>query len=108
MGKIKLYTGDEKLTLEFHLKDKSGNVVDLTGYSSVKFQMAKVNDTTLHEDGDCTVTDAATGVCTYETTSTTHGTPGEYECKIRATFGSGKKISARAPNIEVAGDFPTS
>jgi len=107
MGKIKLYTGDNKLTLTFTIKDKDGNAISLTGYSSVKFQIAKPNDTTLYENGTCTVTDAANGVCTYETTSTTHAVPTEYECKIRITFSSGKVISARAPNIEVAGDFPT-
>lgn len=107
MGKIKLNTGDEGITLTFNIKDKDGVAVNLTTCNEARLQWAKPNDTALLVDVEATVTDAAAGEVQYTTTSVEHATAGEFEAKIKCTFSGGRTIKARLPNVIVAGDFPT-
>lgn len=46
MARSVLYVGDQQPSLPAIIKDAAGNVVDLTGYTSVTFGMRQAYDTT--------------------------------------------------------------
>jgi hypothetical protein len=97
---------DKSFTFTFTVKDSDAVVVNLTGYSGVKFKMALPGSNTAKIDGTCTVTDATNGVCTYTVGATDFDTEGIYEAEIQVTYTSGKVITAKLDDFHVIDDLP--
>jgi hypothetical protein len=87
-----LYTcTDTKLKIAFTLKDGSGNLINITGFT-IKFSIRKQNATSNTNDSSntCTLDSPTTGVFSYTFTATDCPTAGTYQGQIHITFVDGK------------------
>jgi len=80
---IILVTGD-KATLEFVLKDIDGEIINLTGVSSVKFKYKNYVDGTVTTLTGNVVTPPTDGKVTF-TFNLTNVSSGDYDCEIEIT-----------------------
>lgn len=80
--------------LQVELLDEDGDVIDITGYSTIKFSMRNKRTGTTVIDGVAAVEVTVNpGVIKYEWVAADTATPGEYEGEFEVVLGSTQKIS---------------
>lgn len=98
------------ITIQYTVKDKSGNIVDLTG-SHIKWQVKKTYKTdaliTKQSDaGGIVITDAVNGVFSIilDAIDTLNIAPGDYKHEAIVTNSAGKSVTLTDLGLSV-GDF---
>ncbi len=105
MSKITLVRNDYNYDLTFNVKEYNEVVVDLTSATPV-FKAALNTGSIIAFSGNCSVTDASNGICTYTVQSTDFDTSGEYNVELQITYAGGKVITATMDNIIIIDDLP--
>lgn len=83
------------------LLDGNGAAADLTGASSIKFQMRKKAETTLKINRTAVVVDAPTAKVQVTTTATDTDTIGNYIAEWRVTYANGDRVFPEESYITV-------
>ena len=84
------------ITGVLHDKDDTTQLVDLSGTTTVKFQMRRARDKRLMVDGDAVITSISGGV-SYTLEANDTAIPGDYVYQWQVTFPDGKKQTTYEP-----------
>jgi len=90
--------------IEGQAKDDSGNILDLTEYTTVKFRMRRAGSAT-KVDATVTVTDAVNGKWRYTFASNDLNIVGIYEAQL-VCQKTGKEVTLKGLTIIVAEQIP--
>jgi len=104
MTEIKIVRNDKNFILEFTIYDLDGNVVDLTGITSIKLKCKQYGDSIVKEING-TVTDPENGQCQFLVKDEFVGVTGEFKAEIEMTFSNGKVLTAPGITIKVIPDL---
>lgn len=109
MARSILYVGDQQPSLPTTVKDASGNIVDLTGYSGVTFALRQAYDTTNKFKASGVFVGLRTaGTIRYDLAAndlTTGITPGVYEAQWTLLDATAKPQHVDAGQFEVRKGF---
>lgn len=103
MARSILYVGDQQPSLPATIRDASGNVVNLTGYTGVTFAMRQAYDTTNKWETAGTIVTPASGTVRYDLAAGDLATlvPGVYVGQWTLTDASSKPQHVAAGEFEV-------
>ena len=96
---IQITQNDKGFKLNFTVKDSNGNAVDLTGMA-VEFQVAEKVTFVEKVKGDCTISNATGGKCSYEAQEDDFDEVKNYYGILQLTK-SGEIVSTRRFEIEI-------
>ena len=107
MARSILYVGDQQPSLPTTVKDASGNVVNLTGYTGVSFALRQAYDTANKFKSAGVIVTPAAGTIRYDlgTNDLTGLTPGVYEAQWVLSDASSKPQHVDAGQFEIRKGF---
>lgn len=107
MARAILYVGDKQPSLPATIKDSSGNVVNLTGYTGVNFTLRQAYDTTNKFSAAGVIVTPASGTVRYDLAANdlTGLTPGIYEGQWTLLDASAKPQHVDAGQFELRTGF---
>jgi hypothetical protein len=85
---IPVIVGDHDYPLDFTLQTSAGAVFDLTGATSLAFEMQLVSDDSVATSGAMHVVSATAGTCYYTVTTNDFPIAGTYNAQVVVNFGS--------------------
>ena len=96
---------DSGFDISFTVDDSSGDDVSLASISSVILKMKKIGALSTTIFGLCTVTDAATGQCTYSVQEGDFDTLGNYETELELRYAANRTVTAKLADIYITGEL---
>lgn len=107
MARSVLYVGDQQPSLPAIIKDNAGNVINLTGYTSVTFAMREAYDTSNVWETVGVIVNAASGSVRYDLGASDLATlvPGVYVGQWTLFDSGGKPQHVTAGEFEVRAGF---
>lgn len=99
MATLKLIKGDTQFSIGFTITESDGTTaVDLTN-ATVIFKVGSYSSTLF--SGECTVTDAEAGQCSYTVLDDELSSAGNYRGELQITWDSGKVLTAQDINVTI-------
>lgn len=101
MGNPILVQGDTRPVIKANLYERDSNpvqYVDLSGMTSVRFQMRKADDRFYTVNAAATITSTASGGVEYALGANDLQVPGDYLVQWEVTFPDGKVQTTSVPN----------
>jgi len=103
---VKLIEGEKKY-LYFELQDYYGNPVDLTGASSITFQLQRIGESTLRINDVCELYYTTEGICRYKLLTYLPPSPPKYKAEIELYETTGLVSKFEKIYIDVEAELPS-
>ena len=87
--------------ITFTVKQSDGTAEDLTGVNAIKFQVADADTHRNILDGDCVVTDAPNGKCTYTVEQGDFAKAGNFKGSLQIQYSVNKRVNTKSFFITV-------